>query len=412
MKSVRTLTGATLVLVTACTGGLDEARDGVDEDLSALPYLEFVDVEDPDASGVTINDPERAQPGVNLYCQNRFAELLNMAGEPIHRWNAKKGNNWHTVRLMDDGSLLAVGRDTGLTLKAWDDATVWHEPGRYHHDVDVDADGRILTLARRSRMVRFGDRKLPVLEDLIRIHAPDGDLLEEHSVFDLVRERIPTERIEALADWAGEREAGKLKHGTPADLTHANSARWLVHTTDHYRAGQVLLSVRELDTIAIVDLDAQSLVWAWGPGVIDGQHHATELGRDRILLFDNFGLGRGLSRILEVEVPAGGIRWQFRDGENFWSGIRGSVQRLVNGNTLISESQQGCVFEVTPEGERVWEWVNPRRHWKKRSRRAAVYRMERISDFSMAQRRLLRSALEESRRQRRENDARPTDATG
>jgi hypothetical protein len=39
--------------------------------------------------------------------------------------------------------------------------------------------------------------------------------------------------------------------------------------------------------------------------------------------------------------------------------VRGGVQRLPNGNTLITESDPGYAFEVTPEGETVWKWANP-----------------------------------------------------
>jgi hypothetical protein len=36
----------------------------------------------------------------------------------------------------------------------------------------------------------------------------------------------------------------------------------------------------------------------------------------------------------------------------------GNAQRLPNGNTLITESSFGRFFEVTKEGELVWEYVN------------------------------------------------------
>ena len=43
----------------------------------------------------------------------------------------------------------------------------------------------------------------------------------------------------------------------------------------------------------------------------------------------------------------------------FFSYNISSVQRLPNGNTLITEGQYGRVFEVTTEGEIVWEFVHP-----------------------------------------------------
>ena len=35
------------------------------------------------------------------------------------------------------------------------------------------------------------------------------------------------------------------------------------------------------------------------------------------------------------------------------------MQRLPNGNTQIAEATSGRIFEVTPEGEIVWEYVDP-----------------------------------------------------
>jgi hypothetical protein len=37
----------------------------------------------------------------------------------------------------------------------------------------------------------------------------------------------------------------------------------------------------------------------------------------------------------------------------------GSAQRLWNGNTLVCESAFGRLFEVTPDGRLVWEYVIP-----------------------------------------------------
>ena len=44
-----------------------------------------------------------------------------------------------------------------------------------------------------------------------------------------------------------------------------------------------------------------------------------------------------------------------------YSATCGTAQRLANGNTLITESDSGRAFEVTREGEIVWEFWNPER---------------------------------------------------
>jgi hypothetical protein len=44
---------------------------------------------------------------------------------------------------------------------------------------------------------------------------------------------------------------------------------------------------------------------------------------------------------------------------NFFSPRISNAQRLPNGNTLINEGTFGRFFEVTSEGDVVWEYVNP-----------------------------------------------------
>ena len=50
---------------------------------------------------------------------------------------------------------------------------------------------------------------------------------------------------------------------------------------------------------------------------------------------------------------------------------------MPNGNTLITESDSGHVFEVTKDGSIVWEFYNPEVNIKAK-KRTAIYRMMRI----------------------------------
>ena len=44
---------------------------------------------------------------------------------------------------------------------------------------------------------------------------------------------------------------------------------------------------------------------------------------------------------------------------NFWRPHISGCQRLSLGNTLIVEDGKDCIFEVTVEGDVVWEYINP-----------------------------------------------------
>ena len=105
-------------------------------------------------------------------------------------------------------------------------------------------------------------------------------------------------------------------------------------------------------------------------------------GAGNILIYNNGdefeGMYRDYSSVVEIappvdgygyRPPAGGARrygpgktvWQYEaePRSDFLSYRGGSAQRLPNGNTLIVHAEQGTIFEVTPAGKTVWEYVNP-----------------------------------------------------
>ena len=55
------------------------------------------------------------------------------------------------------------------------------------------------------------------------------------------------------------------------------------------------------------------------------------------------------------------ITWMYysRSNQGFFSHIGSGAQRLPNGNTLICAMTEGHFFEVTPEADVVWEYINP-----------------------------------------------------
>jgi hypothetical protein len=89
--------------------------------------------------------------------------------------------------------------------------------------------------------------------------------------------------------------------------------------------------------------------------------------------------------VVEVDPIAGEIVWEYRatPPPSFYSRSRGANQRLANGNTLITESDKGRAFEVTPEGEIVWEFLNPELTAKREP--AVIVRMRRMEGVSFAQ---------------------------
>jgi hypothetical protein len=106
-------------------------------------------------------------------------------------------------------------------------------------------------------------------------------------------------------------------------------------------------------------------VWQFGPDQLSGQHTPVELDDGRVLVFDNGNFRQGsstpFSRVVELDPATRRVVWEYADPVRpaFFSAFMGGAQRLANGNTHVTESATGRLFEVTRAGEVVWEYVIP-----------------------------------------------------
>ncbi|MGH9335684.1 MAG: aryl-sulfate sulfotransferase, partial [Vicinamibacteria bacterium] len=101
-------------------------------------------------------------------------------------------------------------------------------------------------------------------------------------------------------------------------------------------------------------------------------------GAGHLMIFNNDVPGpneRNYSAVLQIEPPldAGGRYlvpesgpfgpsepvWKYEDPGTFHSDFISGAQRLENGNTLICQGRDGRFFEVTPDGDIVWEYWTP-----------------------------------------------------
>jgi hypothetical protein len=127
-----------------------------------------------------------------------------------------------------------------------------------------------------------------------------------------------------------------------------------------FAPGNIVFSYRSLDVIGVIDRESGLIVWAWGPGELDGQHKPHVLPNGNLLIYDN-GTLRGYSRAIELDPLTGDIEWSYtaQPPEAFLSKYISGAQRLPNGNTLICEGAKCHLFEVTPEGDVVWDYASP-----------------------------------------------------
>jgi hypothetical protein len=374
-------------------------------------------------SGVVRHATGRTYEGFNLYGSLTRGRILlrDMSGEIVASWNAEnifsdlasfplgrepleraggRPAPGIMVAELHRGALFTIESLSGIAKLDRDSNVLFALNNNAHHDLDVSEDGTIYVLTAVPREIDLGSRSITVIDDQIEILSPGGELRERHSIFEILSESPRTRPLvekqlryasywfDHLDEWFQEKlsedaqtraaqeslfdfyrslslkkrrelrrahELYLLLH-TPADILHSNALQVL----SGGNTGDVLVSVRELDLVAIVNVVSGEVSWSWGPGELSRQHQPSLLPDGNLLIFDN-GTKRRSSRIIEVKPATQEIVWSYGEtpGTKFFCGAMGGVQGLPNGNVLITDSGAGRVLEVDRASETVWEFFNP-----------------------------------------------------
>jgi len=289
-------------------------------------------------------DPVKSTGGFTLALyRRRVPMIVDMNSRIVRVWPKIRAVG--RIRLDREGNLLVIGTDNLVKEYDWEGRLTWYyrlpvEEDFPHHDLLKLRNGNYLVLAREKA-------------------THTGYLYEVDRRGRVVWEWRSIDFIDDFPTWDRERK----------DPTHFNSIhelpenRWFDGGDDRFRPGNILVSARHLNTIFIIDKRSGEVVWQYSEG-LDYQHEATMVGKDdlgagQILVFNNGRRDRnGYRRTLiqAIDPTTGVVEWEY--GSKFlFSSVAGTVQKLPGRNYAINSSHGGRVFEITPAGRIVWEWV-------------------------------------------------------
>ncbi|HEY7331281.1 MAG TPA: arylsulfotransferase family protein [Gemmataceae bacterium] len=355
----------------------------------------------PPPSAGQIDKADKTCDGFTLcmYGGDSNAFLINMRGEVVHKWHVPFSQLWpappHLKGRIDDaavyfndghiypnGDLVAVvegpinmhnaSNGYGLVKLDKDSRVLWKYAEKCHHDLDVTEDGTIYVLVNEMidqvpPGMSYMRIPTPCMVDFVDVISPDGKkkkripLLEafHNSPYAALLCELERPRMSSPMAARGAWMSPAADDERRRDVLHTNAVKVLSQKlapkfSPLFKAGQLLISPRRLDAIAVLDPDSEKVVWA-ARGPWRSQHDPSFLENGHLLLFDNLGSPLG-SRVLEYDPQTQAFPWSYpgEKGTPFLSKIRGMSQRLANGNTLIVNSDGGEVFEVTPDREAVW----------------------------------------------------------
>lgn len=202
--------------------------------------------------------------------------------------------------------------------------------------MDVAPDGRIFALLRvRRHLPRFHEVQ-PIEDDFVAIFDPSGRELRRFSLLEALERSRYAPLLAARPAW------GDLLHTNEIEILDSNRLS-IRHPA--FAEGNLLVSFREIDTVAVVDPQTETVVWA-----LTGQWRR-QLRSERL----------------------------------------GMAEPLPNGNVLVVESTAGRALEVTRSGDVVWEFSNPYRAGESGELVATLFVLRRLppeccTEFAAAER--------------------------
>jgi len=286
-----------------------------------------------------------------------------MLGEVLHQWEhpLKPGKYAY---MLPTGNLLwsgetpegpSPGGGKGGLLREydWDGNVVWE-----YHDDNQHHDFRRL---KNGNTIYIGWEKMPKKSQSRIVGAEPGSEDENGDTWsDYLREISPKGKV--VWEWHAHSDM-KIEEfplhimSTRKEFLHCNTCFELPN-------GDIMLSFRKNSMIVVVDKKTKRISKKWQNDSWGQQHDCQLLENGNVLIFAN-GIhvtgGVYSSKVIEFDWNSGNEVWSYSGSPRwtFFSPNISGAQRQMNGNTLICEGLNGRIFEVTKDGQIVWDYINP-----------------------------------------------------
>mgnify|MGYP000601082653 CR=1 FL=1 len=321
----------------------------------------------------TAHEPERLKPGYRAimgYVRDpgTFAIwLFDETGREVHRRllnydvqdpDGPSGGSEapHAFHFLADGSVV-VNTDKGDVMTRYDACgePIWSRPGAFHHSLASDPRGGVWTWrGERSTFDQY--------QFLVRFDPETGETLEEIDLAADVIEASPEHR--AIFTLVPDHE---LEHASDyrsvTDFFHPNDLEVLqpelADAFPEFEVGDLLLSFRNIDLVAVLDSDTRKLKWwSHGPWI---QQHDPDFGRGgEITVFNNNGWRSAVgSSIVAIDPATRAVRSVPIDpAHRFYTQYMGKHEYLDDGTLQVVVPFEGRALEFAPDGTLLLEINN------------------------------------------------------
>ncbi len=359
-------------------------------------------------------------PGYTLYTANSTrTNLMNLSNQVVKFWTHTRSGGY-SVYLLRNGDLMRPALSTnsninggaaaGIVQKySWEGTLLWEytyssNTYRTHHDICPMPNGNVLLIAwevkTAAQAVAAGLNHSAVIwpDHLIEVQpsgSNGGTIVWKWHFWDhLIQDFDATKANYGVV--------GNHPELLDINVGSAGSGDWMHINGISYNEAldQIVISSHELDEVYVIDHSTTTaeaaghtggrygkggdILYRWGrpsnyraPGsqVFNVVHSSVWIpdsvpGGGHIMAFNNRE-GTNASHVVEIVPPTDSAGfysyspgtaygpasplWTY-SASGFYSNHLGGCQRLPNGNTIISESTSGNLFEINSAGSTVWNY--------------------------------------------------------
>lgn len=332
-------------------------------------------------SGVNILDSNKIMPGVTLITSywpigtkwTPGIRLIDSDGKILHHWDLKANEIWpksphndfsknkrninedyiHGTYLYPNGDIICNIEYLGLIRMNSTGEVLWKLPYRTHHSIFHDEEGNLWVPGAKwiesgsDREKHFPGLRVPFTEETIIKVSPDGIILHEISLLESLYESNYQHLL-----YHYNRLSGDIFHLNDVEVLSSK----LAENFPSFENGDIVFSSRHLSLIGVIDQNGR-IKWVC-TGVFTEQHDPDFETNGWITIFDN-RTNLGKTKIRTINPSSNEVKTLYPTNldQTFYTEAGGKHQKLNNGNRLITEARAGRVFEISPEGETVWEWI-------------------------------------------------------
>jgi len=311
---------------------------------------------------------------------------VDMNGQIV--WESKtKFGDLNRIRLgfemTHDNNILTNFNFHPVIIDPYTDSIVWENTSvDMHHSIIMNPVGNVMVLGFEDVPSENSQGEPCVVkgDTIIEVDPQTDNVIWQWRLADHVDPTVYYHREPCFYDWS-----------------HGNSIKFYSNYsylgTNHEA---ILLTARNMSTVYMIDYPSGEILWSFGemgtfgskkpsaPPLFGFVHEADLMENGNILLYSNASnifnqQSQAMEFSIDPELGTEELVWSWGEGSiDYWGG---DVDRLPNGNTLITSVVTGKLTEVNPAGEIVWQMELRSTARPDISGLLSIYKMKRVENF-------------------------------